>query len=106
MGEEWLMAMAFRFIKEALPVVIPPVWRMVRSAVVRTPSEDGATTKLEAIVETHTERLVQLQTELEEQRIVQMQLHKRIGVLSWVTGASAVLSLLAILVAIIVALTK
>ena len=106
MGEEWVMAMAFRFIKEALPVVIPPVWKVVRSAVGRALPDNGTAARLETIVGSHTERLAQLQTELEGQRIVQLQLHERIRILSWLAVLSTVLSLLAILAVIIVGVVK
>ena len=98
--------MAFRFIKEALPIIIPPVWKAVRSAVGRARPDTGTAEQLETIIGGHTDRLAQLQTDLEGQRIVQLQLHERIRLLSWLAVLSTVLSLLAILAVIIVAVVK
>lgn len=106
MGEEWMIAMAVRFIKEGLPLMLPPLWNGLRTALVRTLPNHGDQTNLHAIVDSHTEQLARLHTDVQTQTALQMQLHEKIRLLTWGTLVSAGMAFVAIIIVIIMAVIK
>lgn len=104
MGEELAVAIVLRFVKEAIPLVIPPLWNGLRMAVGRRSVKDSAHTDIDAILVSHSQRLSQVQSDLQTQAANLEALERRIRLMIRLAILSTSLSIVAVIAVIMIAI--